>query len=392
MTKVLIIFGPTATGKTQLALQLTRKFQGELISADSRQVYKGLDIGTGKLSIQQLNNSTIKQFKGYWIVDGIKIHGFDLVDPPSHEPGSKKFPEPGSRLGTFTVADFLEFAHTSMIRIIEVNRLPIIVGGTGFYIKALTEGVGSIGIPADQKLRKKLEKMSADELYQKLLDADPHRAASMNQSDRANPRRLIRAIEIAQTATYNPGLRQASPQPASLSSRGEHNPGLSRQSTPSTLGVRVAFARPASLSSRGEHTPGVSLPTTNYKLLTTNYLLLGLTAPNDYLYQRADQWLQERLDHDMIGEVKNLLGKKVDPIWLDNLGIEYRWLSRYVLEQIDKEEALKRLKGDIHNFIRRQKTWFKQLKGIQLFDITKLNWRKNLEKTVRDWYTTCDNG
>src|SRR3989339_1610619 len=116
MKKRLIIYGPTATGKTALALQLAHKFQGELISADSRQVYKGLDITTGKVSFL----SKVERHKGDWIVDGVKIHGFDLKNPGDQ----------------FTVADFLNFANSTMIQIIKLKKLPIIVGGTGFYIKA----------------------------------------------------------------------------------------------------------------------------------------------------------------------------------------------------------------------------------------------------------------
>ena len=97
--RALIIYGPTATGKTTLAIDLAKKFNGELISADSRQVYKGLDIGTGKVSF----GSKVEKHYGYWIVDGVKIHGFDLVDP------SKQF----------TVADFLKSTNSSMIQIIE---------------------------------------------------------------------------------------------------------------------------------------------------------------------------------------------------------------------------------------------------------------------------------
>src|SRR3989344_7716217 len=149
MKRILVIYGPTTTGKTDLALKLAKKFNGELISADSRQVYKDLDIGTGKIS----SKSNVIKHKGYWVVDGVKINGFDLV-------------EPGDQ---FTAADFLKFANSLIIRIIKESKLPIIVGGTGFYIKSSLEGIPSIGISANQKLRSKLEKLSAGELYQKLL-------------------------------------------------------------------------------------------------------------------------------------------------------------------------------------------------------------------------------
>src|SRR3989344_4979412 len=127
--RALIIYGPTATGKTDLALNLAKKFNGELISTDSRQVYKGLDIGTGKVSF----GSKVEKHQGFWVVNGIKIHGFDLVNPDEQ----------------FTAADFLKSAVTSVIQITEEKKLPIMVGGSGFYIKTLINGLGSIGIPAD---------------------------------------------------------------------------------------------------------------------------------------------------------------------------------------------------------------------------------------------------
>ena len=148
---MLVLYGPTVTGKTNLALQLARKYQGELISADSRQVYKNLDIGTGKIDFE----SKIEKHDGYWIVDGIRVNGFDLVNPGKQ----------------FTAADFVKFASTALIRISEVGKQSIVVGGTGFYIKALIDGIGSMGIPADQKLRSKLEKLSPADLFKKLKSA-----------------------------------------------------------------------------------------------------------------------------------------------------------------------------------------------------------------------------
>ena len=110
--KVLIIYGPTATGKTALVIKLAKEYNGELISADSRQVYKNLDIGTGKVSFE----SKVEKHNKYWTVDGVKIHGFDLVKPGEQ----------------FTVADFLKFSHDSIIQITQQKKLPIIVGGTPF--------------------------------------------------------------------------------------------------------------------------------------------------------------------------------------------------------------------------------------------------------------------
>ena len=309
--QVLIIYGPTQTGKTSLSIKLAKKYSGELISADSRQVYKGLDIGSGKVGFDDV----VEKHTGFWTVNGIRINGFDLANP-------------GNR---FTAADFLQSAESSMIRIIEHKKLPILVGGTGFYIKALLEGIGSIGIPADLKLRRRLEKLSSGNLYKQLLSIDPKRAKSMNQSDRANPRRLIRAIEIA----------------------------FSNQK------VKI----------------------TGYRLPTTDYLLIGLTAPNEYLYEKADEWLEKRIQNGLANEVKGLFKAGVDARWLESLGLEYRWVTKYLLGQISYDETLIRLRGDIHSFIRRQKTWFSKFKNIKLFDISAADFQISLEKTVNLWYT-----
>ncbi|MBI2327304.1 tRNA dimethylallyltransferase [Candidatus Curtissbacteria bacterium] len=356
MKRVLVIYGPTATGKTDLAISLAKKFNGEIISADSRQVYRGLDIGTGKVSIQKLSDPAIQKFESFWVVDGVRIHGFDLVGSPVHEPGLQNYSKPGSEaLVRFSAADFLKFASTTMIRIIEQNKLPIVVGGTGFYIKTLTSGVDTIGIPANPVLRRQLADLSVGELYQKFESIDPNRARSMNRSDRANPRRLIRAIEIAIHKSFT----------------SEESPSTT-STTLSTSSLRAS-----------EPTSEVN---TSYQLPATSYLLLGLTAPNNFLYQRADWWLDQQLAHGMIEEVQKLLDHKINPIWLDSLGLEYRWLSRYLLRKISFKEAVARLKGDTHSFIRRQKTWFRKFKNIQLFDISKDNWQKELEKKLQLWY------
>ncbi len=154
----------------------------------------------------------------------------------------------------------------------------------------------------------------------------------MNQSDRANPRRLIRAIEIA-TSSQNPNTKNKILHPKSY---------------------------------------------------TLNPLIIGLTAPNQYLYDRADKWLQKRLDHGLIEEVRELMNKGVNHQWLENLGLEYRWITRYLSGKVEKEVAIERLKGDIHDFIRRQKTYSNQFKSqsIRTYDISEKDWLHKLEKQL----------
>lgn len=166
MKKVLIICGPTATGKTALAARLAKKFNGELISADSRQVYQGMDIVTGK-------DRPV----------GVKIHGLDLVNPDEE----------------FSVAHFVQFAQQKIKELHARKKLPILVGGTGLYLKSLVNPPNTLSVPPDWQLRKDLENISARKLLKLLKQLNPAKVKSMNHSDRHNPRRLTRAIEVAKS-------------------------------------------------------------------------------------------------------------------------------------------------------------------------------------------------
>ena len=148
MNKLLVILGPTATGKTDLALQLAGKFQGELVACDSRQVYKGLDIGTGK---EPREKGKVVKGKGFWEIDRAKIRMYDVADPKVQ----------------YTVADYVKEAAKAVEDISSRAKLPIIVGGTGFYLKALLLGLSNLSVPVDLKLRKQLEKLSVGELQEK---------------------------------------------------------------------------------------------------------------------------------------------------------------------------------------------------------------------------------
>lgn len=162
--KILVICGPTAIGKTSLAFELAKKFDGILISADSRMVYKYMDIGTGKDSEKY----------GH-------VLGYDLVNPDEE----------------FSVSQYLKFATNSIKNVIEEKKLPILVGGNGFYIKAVIDGVATHRIEPNKILRENLKDKTSQQMYKILENADPEKANQLNESDRQNPRRLIRAIETA---------------------------------------------------------------------------------------------------------------------------------------------------------------------------------------------------
>lgn len=161
--KIIVVLGPTACGKSDLAVDLARQFNGEIISADSRQVYKGMDIGTGKITKREMK--------------GVPHHLLDVVSP-------KK---------VFTAENYKRLAKEELERIIKKNKLPIICGGTGHYIDALIYDQQFPEVAPDLKLRKKLEKKSISELFAELKKLDPRRASTI---DSKNPRRLIRALEV----------------------------------------------------------------------------------------------------------------------------------------------------------------------------------------------------
>ena len=176
--KIVVILGPTASGKSDLAVNLAKKFNGEIISADSRQVYKGLDIGTGKITKREMR--------------GVKHHLLDVADPKKQ----------------FSVSDFVGLAHKVIEEIMREKPartvrggLSIICGGTGFYIDALLGDKQIPEVPPNPELRKKLEKKNADKLFKILQKLDPTRAKNI---DAKNPRRLIRAIEICKALGHVP--------------------------------------------------------------------------------------------------------------------------------------------------------------------------------------------
>lgn len=180
--KVLVIVGPTASGKSALAVRLAKKFGGEIISADSRQVYKGLDIGTGKI--------TEKEMKG------VRHHLFDVASPKKQ----------------FSAGDFVRSAQKAYSRLLQKTAIAIVVGGTGYYVDAF---VGRIGLPEVEpniKLRRRLEKKPVAQLFAMLKSKDPRRGKAMaSASERNNKVRLIRALEITAALGKVPVMKIRSP-------------------------------------------------------------------------------------------------------------------------------------------------------------------------------------
>jgi tRNA dimethylallyltransferase len=172
--KIIVICGPTATGKSALAVELAKVFNGEIISADSRQVYRGLDIGSAKITPDEM--------------DGISHHLIDVANPTE----------------VFTVVEFKKLADEKIHEIISRGKIPILCGGTGMYISAVIDNQSFPEVPPNEQLRSELERLTTEELFKKLETLDPARSETI---DKNNPVRLIRSIEIATAIGSVPPLR-----------------------------------------------------------------------------------------------------------------------------------------------------------------------------------------
>lgn len=315
MNKLLVILGPTSTGKTDIALKLAKRFNGELVSCDSRQIYKNLDIGTGKLPRQKV---TVKKGQGFWEMNGINVWMYDVVGPKKQ----------------YTVYGFVKDTNKVVESILKKGKLPIIVGGTGLYLKALVEGLSNLSIPIDQKLRKSLEKLSLEELQKKLKKISSDKWGKMNYSDRQNPRRLIRSIELV------------------------------------VVKPQTGRAEAKSLQFKN-----------------VDILKIGLMAPRKVLYQRIDERVIKRINQGMVQEAEKLHKKGLSLKRMRQLGLEYGILADFLEGKIgNKEELVKTLQGKIHHFARRQETWFKKEKEVVWFDITTKDLLAQLEKKACSWY------
>lgn len=313
MKKLLVIGGPTGTGKTDLAIKLAKKFDGEIISADSRQLYVGMDIGTGKSFQVNKDHPVINQekFNSYWIVDGIPIYLYDIITPDK----------------TFSVAEYQQIAYKKIKQIQNKGKLPILVGGTGLYIRAVVQGLKVPQVKPDQKIRDKLDKQLLSSLLHDLEQVDPKTYLGI---DKHNKRRVIRALEVY----YKTGKPISS---------------LAKKYKP------------------------------DFEILS-----LGLTAGREYLYKRADDRIDLWFEQGFVAEVSSLL-KKYKQTLPSMTSIGYRQVSAYLDKKISKEEAIKRIKFDHHGYIRRQLTWFKKEPFVIWFDISDPGYDKRIFEKIEKW-------
>ncbi len=329
--KLLIICGSTATGKTDLGVRLANKFDGEIISADSRQVYKGMDIITGK-DIDKSSELVIKNHElgitnsnftlGYRLKDGIPVWLVDIVEPD--------YP--------FSAGEYAVLAQKVIADIWSRGKLPIIVGGTGFYIRSVINPYDTYMIPPDKAFRRSLEQIDLTNLQQKLAEADLKRWENMNDSDKKNPRRLIRAIEVAKWRKK-----------------------FSQQNS----GLQVIPAE--------------------------NILFIGLRADFRYvLRERICKRIEKRITQGAVDEVKKLMEKKYSwflPAFTSTGASE---LKDYIENKQTLDEAKKSWQYQEIDYAKSQKVWFRkalQLAGGIWFDVSKYDTADKVEETVVKWYT-----
>jgi tRNA dimethylallyltransferase len=277
--KIIVIYGPTASGKTALSINLAKKFNGEVISADSRQIYQGLDIGTEKITQPEM--------------EGIKHHLIDIIAPDT----------------VYSVTDFKRDASAVALEIIDRGKLPIIAGGTFFYVDALLGKISTPEVAPDHKLREHLEDLSTETLYAELERHDPKRAFDI---DKHNKRRLVRALEIVRTLGKVP-----------------------EQTT-----VRCPY----------------------------NVLTIGIKTDKTELRERIRNRAIKAVERGLIEETADLLNKGISKDRLSEIGLEYRVVIEFLEKGINQSDMIKKLEEKNWQYAKRQLTWLKRDETIEWFE------------------------
>lgn len=280
MQKIIIIAGPTGVGKTALSIEVAKKYNGEVVSADSIQIYKGLDIGSAKVTKEE--------------ADGIVHHLIDIVSPESE----------------YSAGDYAKDAEKAISEIAKKGKIPIVVGGTGMYITSLLFEPG-VTCGKDEKYRKELEelgeKYGSPYLHKMLEKVDPESAKLIHENHQT---RIIRALEI-----FHVSGKKKSEQKSSV-------------------------------------------------LPKYDYLLFGLTADREILYDRINKRVDKMLDNGLLSEVQGLINNGITDKNQCMQGIGYKETYNYLTGKTNKEEFITKLKQASRNYAKRQITYFKKVPGI----------------------------
>ena len=300
LNKILVIAGPTASGKSDLAIALAKKYDGEIISADSRQVYRGMDIGTGKVVRDQteisnfqfpisnkFSKSQFSKQKDTYYSEGIRHWLLDVASPKR----------------SYNVTHFVRDAKRAIADIKKRGKTPVICGGTGFWIQALIEDNAFPAVKPDPKLRKNLGKLSAEELFRRLQKKDPRRAQNI---DAHNKIRLIRALEIIEVLGVVPHIQKSK--------------------------------------------------IINHK----SYLIIVLSPPKEVLDLNIAVRLEKRLKKGMMAEVERLRADGISWKRLESFGLEYKFVALFLQKKITIEEMKERLEFEIRHYAKRQLTWLRR--------------------------------
>ena len=310
MKPLIILTGPTAVGKTELSIALAKSIGGEIISADSMQVYKYMDIGTAKIRSEEM--------------DGVPHHLIDILEPDV----------------AFNVAMFKDLAKSAVEDIYSRGRIPILVGGTGFYIQALLHDIDFSEEDSDSSIRKELETLAeikgAAFLHEKLREVDPESAEQIHAN---NVKRVIRALEYYQL-------------------HGEK------------------------ISTHNE--------TERHKESPYDFLYFVLTHDRQVLYERIEKRIDQMIDHGLISEVDNLLKKGYDSSLVSMQGLGYKELIPYLQKKCTLDEAIYVLKRDTRHFAKRQLTWFRRDRNVRWLDKSLVSSDEEILKEIlntidREW-------
>jgi tRNA dimethylallyltransferase len=331
MQKLLVIGGTTASGKTELALELAQHYNGELICADSRQVYKSMDIGTGKdlpvnskFNLVEIINYGGQDYQiGFYLYDQIKLWLYDCASPQQD----------------FSVAawDFLARRTIDIItkpssNKISPSKLPIIIGGTGLYIRTLLNPPETLHIPQNKNLRQEFSDLSVDQLQMQLIIENEQRFKRMNPSDKNNPRRLIRAIEVSH------------------------------------------WQRSHSLISQN--------PSPKF-----DYLLIGLNLSKSVLAKKISHRVNKRLEAGFLDEVKSLNLKGLSDRLPAKNTLGYSQMLSYLDHQLDFDSAKAEWIQKEIAYSKRQLTFFKKIHDIHWHILSNPDSKPEIESLVSKWYS-----